>query len=189
MPRPLQGKGRQNFRWLRRSCQRIERTPTLCHDLNNMVWFAVVAHGTSWLRIRCQRVFCFRPAPFSGNCPSKCCAGQHMDTRAKNPGPGPAEFALGLRSSSGIGVDAVSIYVTFWSGFCEKDGCEGGHGCMVQSGRPPCGESSRNALLEDGWCLSGSSSCQAIDEGCRLLAPTALVFHCHCFHAAAVVVE
>ena len=61
MPRPLQGKGRQDFRWLRRSCQRIERTPTLCHDR-----FADVAHGTSWLHIRCQRTLLFLSGTFFG---------------------------------------------------------------------------------------------------------------------------
>ena len=39
------------------------------------------------------------------------------------------------------------------SGFAEEGGCEGGHGCMGGRGGPACGESGRNALLEDGWCL------------------------------------
>ncbi len=35
------------------------------------------------------------------------------------------------------------------SGFTEKSGGEGGHDCMGQCGRPTCGDSGRNALLED----------------------------------------
>ena len=44
---------------------------------------------------------------------------------------------------------------------------------MGQHGGPTCGESGRNAWLEDDWCLSGSGSCQVVDEGCGLLAPSA----------------
>ena len=43
---------------------------------------------------------------------------------------------------------------------------------MGQRGGPTCRVSGRNTLLEDGWCLSGSGSCQ-VDEGCGLLAPSA----------------
>ena len=69
MPRPLQDKGRRDFRWLRRSCQRCqrkERTPMLCHDWDSIVRFADVAHGTSWSQIRCQRTFLFSAGTFFG---------------------------------------------------------------------------------------------------------------------------
>ena len=49
---------------------------------------------------------------------------------------------------------------------------------MGQRGGPPCGESSRNALLEDGGCLSGSGSCQFGDEGGGLLTPSAPYLYC-----------
>ena len=55
-------------------------------------------------------------------------------------------FRQELAPVDGIGVDVVEI----GCGFTKKGGCEGGHGCMGQRGGPPCGESGRNALLEDG---------------------------------------
>ena len=48
-----------------------------------------------------------------------------------------------------------------------------------ENGGPACGESGRNTLLEDGWSLSGSGSCQVVDGGCDLLAPSAPDFYCH----------
>ena len=48
---------------------------------------------------------------------------------------------------------------------------------MGQRGGPTCRVSGHNTLLEDGWCLSGSGSCQ-VDEGCGLLAPSAPPLYC-----------
>ena len=78
-------------------------------------------------------------------------------------------FRQELAPVDGIGVDVVEIGCSF----AKKGGCEGGHGCMGQRGGPSCGESGRNALLEDGGCLSGSGSCQVVDEGGGLLTPSA----------------
>lgn len=41
-------------------------------------------------------------------------------------------------------------------------------------------ERSRNALLEDGWWVSGLCLCQNVDEGCSLLAPPVADFYCRC---------
>ena len=60
-----------------------------------------------------------------------------------------------LAPVDGTGVGVLEIGCSF----TKKGGCEGGHGCMGQRGGPTCGESGRNALLEDGGCLSGSGSC------------------------------
>ena len=63
---------------------------------------------------------------------------------------------LGRRGySTGIRTDLVC--------FAEKGGCEVGHGCIGQRGGPARDESGRNALFEDGWCLSGSGSWQVVD--------------------------
>ena len=55
-------------------------------------------------------------------------------------------FRQELAPVDGIGVDVVEIGCSF----TKKGGCEGGHGCMGQRSGPSCGESGRNALLEDG---------------------------------------
>lgn len=44
-------------------------------------------------------------------------------------------------------------------------------------------------LLEGGWCMFGSCSCEIVDEGCGPLAPPALLLCCHNYQAAKVVVE
>ena len=66
-------------------------------------------------------------------------------------------FRQELAPVDGIGVDVVEIRCSF----TKKGGCEGGHGCMGQRGEPTC-----------GGCLSGSGSCQVVDEGGGLLTPS-----------------
>ena len=94
-------------------------------------------------------------------------------------------FRQELAPVGGIGVDVVEIGCSF----TKKGGCEGGHGCMGQRGGPSCGESGRNALLEDGGCLSGSGSCQVGDEGGGLLTPSAPHLYGKHDQTAALVVE
>ena len=76
-------------------------------------------------------------------------------------------FRQELAPVGGIGVNVVEI----WCGFTEKGGCEGGHGCMGQRGGPTCGESGRNALLEDDWRMVGA--CMALARA-RLLMKAAV---------------
>ena len=81
-------------------------------------------------------------------------------------------FRQELALVEGIGINVVEIWCNCITS-PRRVAANWGHGCMGQCGGPTCGESGRNAFLGDGWCLSGSGSCQVVDEGCGLLDQTA----------------
>ena len=64
----------------------------------------------------------------------------------------------GFRQELVPGGGTVVNVVEFLCSFTKNGGCEEGHGCMGQRGGLTCGESGRNALLKDGWCLCGFGS-------------------------------